>query len=72
MTELEHSGMGRNIEQCIRMIDLMAVHAPRLLSLYMQPVLKVLVSKLDKPDLSPSMLLSVLVCIGDLAQVYSV
>lgn len=69
MTELEHSGMGRNKEQSARMIDRMAVHAPRLVFPYVQPVLKILVPKLKEPDLNPSILLNVLVCIGDLAQV---
>jgi serine/threonine-protein kinase mTOR len=69
LTELEHSGMGRNKEQSARMIDHMAVHAPRLVSPYVQPVLKILVPKLHEPDLNPSILISILACIGDLAQV---
>lgn len=72
MTELEHSGMGRNKEQSARMIDHMAVHAPRLVAPYVQPVLKILVPKLHEPDLNPSILISILACIGDLAQVSSV
>uniref|UniRef100_A0A2H8U2W2 Serine/threonine-protein kinase TOR n=1 Tax=Melanaphis sacchari TaxID=742174 RepID=A0A2H8U2W2_9HEMI len=69
LTELEHSGMGRNKEQSARMIDHMTVHAPRLVSPYVQPVLKILVPKLHEPDLNPSILISILACIGDLAQV---
>lgn len=64
--------MGRNKEQSARMIDHMAVHAPRLVSPYVQPVLKILVPKLHEPDLNPGILISVLACIGDLAQVCSV
>ncbi|XP_050539572.1 serine/threonine-protein kinase mTOR [Daktulosphaira vitifoliae] len=69
LTELEHSGMGRNKEQSARMIDHMAVHAPRLVSPYVQPVLKILIPKLGEPDLNPGILISILACIGDLAQV---
>lgn len=61
--------MGRNKEQSARMIDHMAVHAPRLVAPYVQPVLKILVPKLNEPDLNPSILISILACIGDLAQV---
>lgn len=61
--------MGRNKEQSARMIDHMAVHAPRLIAPYVQPILKILVPKLNEPDLNPSILISILACIGDLAQV---
>lgn len=69
MTELEHSGMSRSKEHSARMIDHMAVHAPRLVAPYVQPVLKILVPKLSEPDLNPGILISILACIGDLAQV---
>lgn len=71
MTELEHSGMGLNKERSARMIDHMAVHAPRLVSPYVQPVLKILVPKLSEPDLNPNIMINILACIGDLTQVCS-
>lgn len=61
--------MGQNKEQIARMIDHMAVHAPSLVSPYMQRVLQILVPKLREPDLNLSILISFLTCIGDLAQV---
>lgn len=69
LTELEHSGIGRNKEQSARMLDHLAVNAPRLLRPYMQPILKILVPKLKELEPNPGVLISVLTCIGDLARV---
>ncbi|KAJ1521597.1 hypothetical protein ONE63_003248 [Megalurothrips usitatus] len=69
LTELEYSGMGRNKEQSARMLDHLVVHAPRLLEPYMEAVLKVLVPKLRELDLNPGVVVSILRCIGDLAEV---
>ncbi|XP_065216693.1 serine/threonine-protein kinase mTOR isoform X2 [Planococcus citri] len=69
LAELEHSGMGRNKEQSARMLDHLAVNAPRLLRPYMQPILKILVPKLKELEPNPGVLISVLTCVGDLAQV---
>lgn len=69
LIELEYSGMGRNKEQSARMLDHLVVHAPRLLEPYMEPVLKVLVPKLKELDLNPGVVVSILRCIGDLAEV---
>lgn len=41
LTELEHSGTGRNKEQGARMLDRLVVSAPRLIRSYMEPILKV-------------------------------
>lgn len=41
LTELEHSGTGRNKEQGARMLDHLVVSAPRLIRPYMEPILKV-------------------------------
>lgn len=41
LTELEHSGIGRNKEQGARMLDHLVVSAPRLIRPYMEPILKV-------------------------------
>lgn len=69
LTELEHSGIGRNKEQGARMLDHLVVSAPRLIRPYMEPILKVLVPKLKEPEPNPGVILSVLMTIGDLAEV---
>ncbi|KAL7287805.1 hypothetical protein TKK_0018180 [Trichogramma kaykai] len=69
LTELEHSGMGRNKEQAARMLDHLVVSAPRLIRPYMEPVLKVLVPKLKETETNPGVVLAVLRAIGDLAEV---
>lgn len=69
MAELEHSGMGRNKEQSARILDHLAVNAPRLLRPYMQPILKILIPKLKEPEPNPGVLISVLTCVGDLTRV---
>ncbi|XP_012282445.1 serine/threonine-protein kinase mTOR isoform X2 [Orussus abietinus] len=69
LTELEHSGMGRNKEQAARMLDHLVVSAPRLIRPYMEPILKVLVPKLKEPEPNPGVILAILRAIGDLAEV---
>ncbi|KAJ8676220.1 hypothetical protein QAD02_012006 [Eretmocerus hayati] len=69
LTELEHSGMGRNKEQAARMLDHLVVTAPRLIRPYMEPVLKVLVPKLKESEPNPGVVLAVLRAVGDLAEV---
>jgi FKBP12-rapamycin complex-associated protein len=71
LTELEHSGMGRNKEQSARMLDHLVVNAPRLIRPYMEPILKVLVPKLKEQEPNPGVVVSVLTAIGDLAEVSS-
>lgn len=69
LTELEHSGTGRNKEQGAKMLDHLVVNAPRLIRPYMEPILKVLVPKLRDPEPNPGVVISVLLAIGDLAEV---
>ncbi|XP_063975702.1 serine/threonine-protein kinase mTOR [Diachasmimorpha longicaudata] len=69
LTELEHSGMGRNKEQAARMLDHLVVSAPRLIRPYMKPILKVLVPKLKEPEPNPGVVLAILRAVGDLAEV---
>lgn len=69
LTELEHSGIGRNKEQSARMLDHLVVNAPRLIRPYMEPILKVLVPKLKEQEPNPGVVVSVLTAIGDLAEV---
>ncbi|KAK7869671.1 hypothetical protein R5R35_010033 [Gryllus longicercus] len=69
LVELEHSGTGRNKEQGARMLDHLVVNAPRLVRPYMEPILKVLVPKLKEQEPNPGVVISVLTCIGDLAEV---
>lgn len=61
--------MGRNKEQSARMLDHLVVNAPRLIRPYMEPILKVLVPKLKELEPNPGVVISVLTCIGDLAEV---
>lgn len=69
LSELEHSGSGRNKEQGARMLDHLVVSAPRMIRPYMEPILKVLVPKLRDHEPNPGVVLSVLLTIGDLAEV---
>ena len=46
LTELEHSGVGRNKEQAARMLGLLVANASRLIRPYMEPVLKVILYRL--------------------------
>lgn len=69
LTELQHSGVGRNKEQAARMLGHLVSRAPRLIKTYMEPILKVLIPKLKDPDPNPGVLISVLMAIGELAQV---
>ncbi|XP_045913264.1 serine/threonine-protein kinase mTOR isoform X2 [Micropterus dolomieu] len=69
LTELEHSGVGRNKEQSARMLGHLVSNAPRLIRPYMEPILKALILKLKDPDPNPGVVISVLATIGELAQV---
>ena len=69
LTELEHSGMGRNKEQAARMLDHLVVSAPRLIRPYMNPILNVLLPKLKESEPNPGVILAILRAIGDLAEV---
>ncbi|MGH0162634.1 UNVERIFIED_CONTAM: hypothetical protein FKN15_004387 [Acipenser sinensis] len=68
LTELEHSGVGRNKEQSARMLGHLVSNAPRLIRPYMEPILKALILKLKDPDPNPGVVISVLATIGELAQ----
>ncbi|XP_041480411.1 serine/threonine-protein kinase mTOR-like [Lytechinus variegatus] len=69
LTELEHSGVGRNKEQSARMLAHLVSNAPRLIRPYMEPILKALVPKLKEADPNPSVVINVLAAIGEQAQV---
>ncbi|XP_035228341.1 serine/threonine-protein kinase mTOR-like [Stegodyphus dumicola] len=69
LTELKNSGIGRNKEQSAKMLGHLGANAPRLIRPYMEPVLKVLISKLKDPDPNPGVTISVLAAIGEQAQV---
>ncbi|XP_066259712.1 serine/threonine-protein kinase mTor [Euwallacea similis] len=69
LTELEHSGIGRNKEQGAILLDHLVVRAPRIIRPYMEPILKVLVPKLREGEPNPGVMISVLSTIGDLAEV---
>ncbi|KAH8412631.1 hypothetical protein KR009_003909 [Drosophila setifemur] len=69
LTDLKYSGMSRNKEQSARMLDHLVISTPRLISSYMNPILKALVPKLHEPESNPGVILNVLRTIGDLAEV---
>ncbi|XP_072283025.1 serine/threonine-protein kinase mTOR isoform X8 [Pyxicephalus adspersus] len=69
LTELEHSGVGRNKEQSARMLGHLVSNAPRLIRPYMEPILKALILKLRDLDPNPGVVTNVLATIGELAQV---
>ncbi|ALC39457.1 Tor, partial [Drosophila busckii] len=69
LTDLKYSGMSRNKEQSARMLDHLVISTPRLISSYMNPILKALVPMLHEPESNPGVVLSVLRTIGDLAEV---
>ncbi|XP_013778468.1 serine/threonine-protein kinase mTOR-like [Limulus polyphemus] len=69
LTELEHSGVGRNKEQSAKMLGHLVANAPRLIRPYMEPVLKVLIPKLKDQDPNPGVVINVLAAIGEQAQV---
>ena len=69
LTEIEHSGVGRNKEQSARMIGHLVANAPTLIRPYVNPILSVLIPKLKESDQNPMVITSLLRAIGDLAQV---
>ena len=69
LIELEHSGIGKTKDQGARMLSRLVSSAPRLIKPYMEPILKVLVPKLQGRSTNPSVVISVLTAIGELAQV---
>ncbi|XP_048736860.2 serine/threonine-protein kinase mTOR-like [Ostrea edulis] len=68
-TELEYSGVGRNKEQAAKMLGHLVANAARLVRPYMEPILNALIPKLKEPDPNPNVTISVLVAIGEQAQV---
>ncbi|XP_033096355.1 serine/threonine-protein kinase mTOR-like [Anneissia japonica] len=69
LTELEHSGVGRNKEQSARMLGHLVSNAPRLIRPYMEPIVKALIPKLTESDANPNVVINVLAAIGELSQV---
>ena len=69
LTEIEHSGVGRNKEQSARILGHLVANAPTLIRPYVHPILSVLIPKLKETDLNPMVITSLLRAIGDLAQV---
>ncbi|GFS18339.1 serine/threonine-protein kinase mTOR [Elysia marginata] len=69
LTELEHSGMGRNKEQAAKMLGHLISNTSRLIKPYMVPIMNALIPKLTETDQSPGVIISVLHAIGEQAQV---
>ncbi|GFN76929.1 mechanistic target of rapamycin (serine/threonine kinase) [Plakobranchus ocellatus] len=72
LTELEHSGMGRNKEQAAKMLGHLISNTSRLIKPYMVPIMNALIPKLKEADQSPGVIISVLHAIGEQAQVSGV
>ncbi|XP_035824600.1 serine/threonine-protein kinase mTOR isoform X2 [Aplysia californica] len=69
LTELEHSGIGRNKEQAARMLGHLVSNTARLIKPYMVPIMETLIPKLKEADQNPAVVISVLQAIGEQAQV---
>ncbi len=69
LTEMEHSGIGRNKEQSAKMLGHLVANAPTITCPYVEPIMKVLLPKLKETDHNPMVITSVLRAVGDLAQV---
>lgn len=69
LTELEHSGVGRNKEHSAQLLGHLVANAPTLICPYVEPILNVLIPKLKESDCNPMVVTSVLRAIGDLAHV---
>nr|FAA04053.1 TPA: mechanistic target of rapamycin [Lymnaea stagnalis] len=69
LTELEHSGIGRNKEQAARMLGHLVSNTARLIKPYMVPIMGTLIPKLKEADQNPGVIISVLQAIGEQAQV---
>ena len=69
LTEMEHSGIGRNKEQSAKMLGHLVANAPTITCSYVQPIMKVLLPKLKETDHNPMVITSVLRAVGDLALV---
>ena len=75
LIELDRSGIGRNQEQSARILGHLVANSPTLIRPYVEPILKVLIPKLQETESNPNkkplpmVITSVLSAIGDLAQV---
>ncbi|CAG0917860.1 unnamed protein product [Notodromas monacha] len=69
LTDMEFSGMGRNREQSAELLGCLVSNACTLVEPYMDPILKVLISRVKEKDPSPQVVIQVLWAIGELAQV---
>ncbi|BFZ23557.1 hypothetical protein BsWGS_26596 [Bradybaena similaris] len=69
LTELEHSGIGRNKEQAAKMLGHLVSNTARLIKPYMVPIMGTLIPKLKEPEQNPGVVISVLQAIGEQAQV---
>ena len=61
--------MSRNKEQAAKMLGHLVSRAPQLIRPYIEPILKVLIPKLKEAEPNPSVVISIMTAIGDLAQV---
>ena len=67
LTEIEYSTVSRNKEEAARLLTLLVANAKVLIRPYVEPIIKVLLSKAH--DSNPGVAATVLGCIGELANV---
>lgn len=67
LSEFEHSGISKNLEQSARMLGHLLAAAPRLFRPYTEPILKVFLPKLRDPTQSQAVKTAVMSAVGELA-----
>ncbi|OTF77170.1 serine/threonine-protein kinase mTOR-like protein [Euroglyphus maynei] len=67
LSEFEHSGIAKNLEQSARMLGHLLASAPRFSRPYTEPILKVFLPKLRDPQQSQAVLTAVMSAVGELA-----
>nr|XP_046918339.1 serine/threonine-protein kinase mTOR-like [Dermatophagoides farinae] len=67
LSEFEHSGIAKNLEQSARMLGHLLASAPRFSRPYTEPILKVFLPKLRDPQQSQAVVTAVMSAVGELA-----
>nr|XP_027196731.1 serine/threonine-protein kinase mTOR-like [Dermatophagoides pteronyssinus] len=67
LSEFEHSGIAKNLEQSARMLGHLLASAPRFSRPYTEPILKVFLPKLRDPQQSQAVITAVMSAVGELA-----
>lgn len=70
LMKMDHSGLSRNKEHAMRMLDNLILFAPTMIRPYIDTILKIIVPKLRDKDCRPGVVISSLKAIGDLAEIH--